>query len=499
MKEVKLDYSNKSVAEQSKNKIALIGATIMDIVLTLAYAVELIKGTRDIVSYAIVAALALVPCILAIITYFRKKDAKAIRYISGVGFLALYAYIMFTTTTVLAFCYIIVFLASLIVYVDLKYSFGMSVAAILVNIGRIVKMAMDGTLTGVAITEAEIIFACIILNSVFAIMAIKKIDQMNRFNMDKAEEGKNRSDALLGTILNVTSAVGEKIEGAVKETDTLKDAIEVTQRAMEDLTVGTNDAVEAISAQKESTDEIQMHIEGVEASVDLIMTEIKSAEEKLETGNAVMKQLLAQVKESEESGALVNKEMTELKEYAAKMQDIMQLISSVANQTGLLALNASIEAARAGEAGRGFAVVATEISNLAAQTNAATNDINSLIENVATSVEEVTAATEKLLENNRMQNQYVEETAQSLEAIHSSTDGIASQAENLKKTVDVVAEANKQVIGSIENVSAVTEEVTASANETLEGCNVNLQTIGKVVSIMDELADAAEELQKQTS
>ena len=499
MKEAKLDYSNRSVAEQSKNKIALIGTTIMDIVLALAYAIELIKGSRDIVSYAIIAALALVPCIIAIITYLRKNDSKAIRYISGVGFMALYAYIMFTTTTVLAFCYVIVFLASLIVYVDLKYSFGMSIAAIVVNIGRIVMMVMNGSFTNEALTEAEIIFACIILNSIFTIMAIKKIDQINRFNMNKAEEGKQRSDALLGTILEVTSVVGEKIEGAVKETDVLKDAIEVTQRAMEDLTVGTNDAVEAIAAQKESTDEIQMHIEGVEASVGSIMTEIKSAEEKLETGNAVMQQLLEQVKESEESGALVNKEMTELKECAAKMQDIMQLISSVANQTGLLALNASIEAARAGEAGRGFAVVATEISNLAAQTNAATNDINSLIENVATSVGEVTAATEKLLDNNRMQSQYVEETAQNLQAIHNSTDGIASQAENLKKTVDIVAGANKQVIGSIENVSAVTEEVTASANETLEGCNVNLQSIEKVAVIMDELAGAAEELQKQIS
>ena len=189
-------------------------------------------------------------------------------------------------------------------------------------------------------------------------------------------------------------------------------------------------------------------------------------------------------------------EMKELKEYADRMQDIMGLISSVANQTGMLALNASIEAARAGEAGRGFSVVASEISSLASQTNSATTDINKLIENITNSVQEVTVAIDKLLESNRMQGEYVDNTASSFEEIHNSTQRIVSQTDELKAVVDEVTEANKQVMERIENVSAITEEVTASASETLEICNLNLKSVEKMTEIMNVLGAGAEELSK---
>lgn len=65
------------------------------------------------------------------------------------------------------------------------------------------------------------------------------------------------------------------------------------------------------------------------------------------------------------------------------MHSIIELIDNITTQTSLLALNASIEAARAGEAGRGFSVVASEISNLATQTQDATVDITTLIENIS--------------------------------------------------------------------------------------------------------------------
>ena len=210
-----------------------------------------------------------------------------------------------------------------------------------------------------------------------------------------------------------------------------------------------------------------------------------------------MKDLLQQVKVSESASTLVAQEMEGLKEYADKMQDIIGLIGNVSSQTGLLALNASIEAARAGEAGRGFAVVASEISSLAAQTDNATGDINKLIENIAKSIGEVTDAMNRLLESNRLQNEYVDRTAESFERIHNSTQGVADHAVQLKQTVDVVTEANRKVVESIENVSAVTQEVTASANETLESCNMNLQTIAKVTDIMELLGEEARDLQRE--
>ncbi len=492
-----MDLSIKKNADISRNKTAMTGIFIMNIILAVAYLLELIKKARTIQSYLIVLALCLIPCILSLVFYFKDKETKLVRYVLGVGFGLLYSYVMFTTSTDLAFCYVIVAFVILLVYTDVKLMLTLGIYAFLVNVGFIAKKIIDGTFTATALTNAEIMIACIILTFVFAFMAVKKIAKINQANIDKAEEQKNQSEELLKRVLNVANSITENIENATAETGALKTAIEDTQREMDKLNVGTSNTLNAIISQKESTDRIDMHIHGVETSVGSILTDVASAEKNLDEGNGIMENLLQQVKISEESNELVAKEMQTLKECADKMQDIIELISSVARQTSMLALNASIESARAGEAGRGFAVVASQISSLAAQTNEATTDINGLIGNITESVTSVTEAMDKLLESSQLQNHYVEGTAESFDKIRESTQGIFEQTAQLKEMVDVVLEANEQVNTSITNVSALTGEISGSADETLALCNTNLESIAKVSEVMLNLSENAKELKRE--
>ncbi len=496
MKQVTNDLSIRANAEKSRNKTAMTGIIIMNQILIIAYLIEVIKGARTIGSYAVIATFAILPCVLSIIIYLRKTDSRLIRYIMGGGFLILYGNIMFTTANDMPFCYIIVVLSILIVYVDVKLSVGMGVIGLLLNIGVIVKRAVTTGLSAEQVTNAEIMIACIFLVCLFSVLAIKKVEEIDNANIDKADAEKEQADKLLETTLGVAGSISENIVVATEEAGQLSEAISSTQQAMEELTKGTNDAANAIGEQQQSTDKINEHIHEVENATASIVEELGKTGEKLMQSNEVMKGLLEQVKVSESSSTLVAKEMEGLKENADKMQTVMGLISSVANQTGLLALNASIEAARAGEAGRGFAVVASEISNLAAQTNNATGDINKLIENITLSIEEVAKAVDALLECNRLQNEYVDRTADNFSQIDASTKEMAGQADYLKKTVDAVSDANRHVIESIENVSAVTEEVTASASETLESCNLNLASIAKVADIMSKLEEEAKKLKQ---
>ena len=154
MKEIGLDLSNHQNAEKSKNASALVGVFIMNIVLTAAYFLEVLKGTRTIGSYAIVALLSLGPCVFAMMAYMRKKDTIAVRYISGIGFSLLYTYIMFTTTTDLSFVYVIVMFSMLIIYVDIKFSATLVGYAILVNLIRIIYIAVTRGLEPQELTHA---------------------------------------------------------------------------------------------------------------------------------------------------------------------------------------------------------------------------------------------------------------------------------------------------------------------------------------------------------
>ena len=494
-KVVMADLSVKRNADASKNATAMTGIFIMNFVLVVAYLLEVLKGARDIVSYSIIAALCIVPSILAAIVFLRKREAASIRYIMGIGFSLLYGYIMFTTVSDVPFCYIIVAFVMFLVYVDFKFLVILGTYAFVINIARVVMIAMQGQLTGDKLTNAEISIACISLTFAFALMAIRKMDKINQANIDKADLGKDQADTLLQTTLDVASSMTENINDAMGETEVLKEAIDATQQEMERLADEVNVSAQAIDIQKQSSEKINAHIQNVEASVYSITDEVTNAEDNLNTGNEVMKALLEQVQISEKSNELVAQKMAGLKECAAKMQDIMSLIGSVANQTGLLSLNASIEAARAGEAGRGFAVVAGEISNLSSQTNSATSEINTLIEDIVASVGEVNEAMDTLLECSRLQNQYVDTTAESFEKIHGSTQSIVEQVANLRSAVEIVMEENKQVEEGIENVANVTQRVMDSANETLASCNTNLQSIAKVSDIMNTLTEEAAKLQ----
>lgn len=492
-----LDLSVKKHADQSMNKTAMIGVFIMNAVLAIAYVIELMKGARSPLSYMIVALLCILPCVIAQLLYLKKKDSGVIRYVLGIGFLLLYGYIMFTSSTNLAFCYIIVAFVALVVYIDIKFLLSLGVAAILINVARVVYLAATVGLSATQITETEIIFACLILTGLFIIMAVKKIELINKAHIVKAEKEKEQSEDLLNTTLVVAANITSDINKVVAETEELKDAIGQTKFAMDDLASGANDASVAMEEQTASTARIGRYIQGVERSAQEIISDSQEAQNDLEQGSKVMEELLQLVKTSETNGILVTEKVTGLKEYADRMQEIMGLISNVADQTGLLALNASIEAARAGEAGRGFGVVASEISNLSDQTNAAAGDITELIKNIVTSIEEAANAMNLLLDSSQKQNHYVGTTAESFEKINQSTQGIIENAAKLKKAVDVVTKENHQIEERIGHVSSITEEVTARSEETLEACTRNMESVEEVSAIMESLKEETRKLQQE--
>ncbi len=148
---------------------------------------------------------------------------------------------------------------------------------------------------------------------------------------------------------------------------------------------------------------------------------------------------------------------------AQQIGDVITLIQDIAEQTNLLALNATIEAARAGEAGKGFAVVASEVKSLASQTARATEEIRSQIEDIQAASREAVSTIKAITE-------VVQSLEQMNTAVASAVEQQGATTREIARNTQQAADGAAQVTGGIAKVSAASERTGEGAAEVLHMC-----------------------------
>jgi len=157
-------------------------------------------------------------------------------------------------------------------------------------------------------------------------------------------------------------------------------------------------------------------------------------------------------REAKDKAHSTSEKVQGLVDSVEKIGQVVSLISDIAEQTNLLALNATIEAARAGEAGKGFAVVASEVKNLAAQTAKATEEISGQIGDIQTATKESNSAIQEILEV--------------IERIDQITGTVAAAVEEQGAATSEIARNVSRAAEGTDGVSSNIEEVTHAATET---------------------------------
>ena len=153
---------------------------------------------------------------------------------------------------------------------------------------------------------------------------------------------------------------------------------------------------------------------------------------------------------------------------ANRIGSVVNVIRGIAEQTNLLALNATIEAARAGEAGRGFAVVASEVKNLATQTSRATADVGQQIGAMQSSTTEAVEIISQIAAIMREVDAHTALIAAAVQEQEASTDEIA-------RNVQLAAASSDQIAGNIANVRSFANATTQSAGEMMQAATASAQ------------------------
>ncbi len=292
-----------------------------------------------------------------------------------------------------------------------------------------------------------------------------------------------------GMLVNLRSLVGQvhtSAEQVAASSEELMASAEQTTEATNQIAASIQEVAGGSKKQEVSTDESSQAMQEMMTGVQLVATatstvaDVSSAATKeADEGNVALQRVVIQMDKINESTNDSATVIQQLEERSTAIVKIIEVITGIADQTNLLALNAAIEAARAGEHGKGFAVVADEVRKLAEQSKTSADQIAGLIGEIQADTKHAVRTMEKGTDEVASGISVVQEAGAGFKRIQSSISEMASQiqeisavaqrmsasAEQVNLSIDQVAHVAKQTSENAETVAATSEEQLASMEE----------------------------------
>ncbi len=299
----------------------------------------------------------------------------------------------------------------------------------------------------------------------------------------------NNSRDLEGVVNEVRESV-QTSNGSVSDLSALTEELSATMQDISDNASRINENTESVAGEVKSiaektieinqyTKEMKEHAEAME----------HAARENMDTTGAKVNDIVSVLSQAIEDSNSVN-----------QVDNLTNDILNIASQTNLLALNASIEAARAGDAGKGFAVVASEISQLAAASQEAANNIQSINAIVITAVHNLADNANGLVEymNEKILPEF-QKFVESGGAYHDKATFIESVMADFEAKTDSLQNSMDEIANSVNTISHAIEEGVSGVVSAADSTQVLVSDMDKISKKMDENFAIAEGLKKETS
>lgn len=299
----------------------------------------------------------------------------------------------------------------------------------------------------------------------------------------KEKNGKllDTSGTLRTGVSTTNNSVGE-VEKAMNEIagSATQQASDTQQTAESILHIGEN-----IQKTMTDTEALSQYADNIRETSEAMRNTIRALSEVNNNTEQVMDEISAQILSTNES--------------VVKIKDAAQLITSIAEETNLLSLNASIEAARAGEQGRGFAVVADQIQKLSEQSNDSTKYIDDIVNDLMRESNKTVNFMHDTKEVILEQSRQLSHTEEQFSAIYKDIEVIKQAVTDIYNTVREVDEERLSVVEAVHNLSDIAEGNAAGTEQTLASTELVKEMVKDISDVSDQLIDVTNEIEKSVS
>ncbi|MBP2625904.1 MAG: methyl-accepting chemotaxis sensory transducer with Cache sensor [Firmicutes bacterium] len=315
--------------------------------------------------------------------------------------------------------------------------------------------------------------------------------------------GVNHMTASLRKIIIHTASVAESVAASAEE---LTAAATEVGRASEEVAHTIQNMAYSASTQMQLSNE-SAHVmlgmkncvtETVQAAADVSEVSQRS-EESAESGIKQVDHAVELMNHIQDDVSNTGKMIDILGQKSRQIGQIVEVITNIAGQTNLLALNAAIEAARAGEQGRGFAVVADEVRKLAEQSQTAAKEIAEIIGAIQTETTQTVQAMDKSSKEVTEGVRVVAASKVAFEGIYSDVKNMRRQVENIVVLVDKQQGGSIQVERAVNSIADSARMNSSSSQEVAAASEEQNASVQEIVTAVSSLATMASQLQEVVS
>ncbi|WP_282611155.1 methyl-accepting chemotaxis protein [Pelagibius sp. Alg239-R121] len=291
----------------------------------------------------------------------------------------------------------------------------------------------------------------------------------NRLREEQAQAKQQSEEETRQATLTMADDLEASVKGVVEGVAGAANEMKITAQSLSAASEQTSSRSTTVAA---ASEEATVTAQTVAAAAEELSNSIQEIARQVEDAANVSSSGKDQAKST-------NATVMGLAEGAQKIGDVVNLINDIAEQTNLLALNATIEAARAGEAGKGFAVVASEVKSLANQTAKATEEISQQIGTMQDSTQRTVKEIETVVE--------------AMSKISEMTTAVASAVEQQNAATREIAQNIQQTASGTQEVSSNIVEVNSAAQQSYEAVGNVLEVVSALTTQSDTLRSELEQ------